>query len=115
MKRLIVPLATAACMLLPSTEAAFATDLHTFTHAPGQTGSNVFASCGPTTIPGSLGNGAKSNAGVGSPFSSATKTYAGNPGNPPGNGGPIATLVKNPVAVSQYDNACAQAAIRQMP
>jgi hypothetical protein len=111
MKRLIVPLATAACILLPSAEAAFATDLHTFTQAPGQTGSNVFASCGPTNIPGSLGNGAKTNAGVGSPFSSATKTYAGNPGNPPGN--PM--LVKNPVAVSQYDNACAQAAIRQMP
>jgi hypothetical protein len=42
----------------------------------------------------------------GSPFNpDVTKTYAGNPGNP----------ATNPNAVSQYDNACAQAALHQMP
>jgi hypothetical protein len=69
--------------------------------APGQTGSNVLSSCG-STEPAyfSVGAGAKSNVGVGSPFSTATKKYAGNPGNP----------ATNPNAVAQYDNACAQAA-----
>ena len=97
---------TAACLLTLSTGVAFANDLHDFTGMPGQTGSNVFASCGPTTIPGSLGNGAKVTGGTGSPFNpAATKKYAGNPGNP----------ATNPNAVSQYDNACAQAALHQMP
>lgn len=106
MKRLVATLAIAACMLLPSVGAAFADNLHTFTGMPGQTGSNVFASCGPTSIPGSLGNGAKLSAAPGSPFNpNATKKYAGNPGNP----------ATNPNAVSQYDNACAQAALHQAP
>jgi hypothetical protein len=85
---------------------AFADDLHDFTGMPGQTGSNVFASCGPTTIPGSLGNGAKLSDAPGSPFNpNATKKYAGNLGNP----------ATNLHAVSQYDNACAQAALHQVP
>jgi hypothetical protein len=67
---------------------------------PGQTGSNVLSSCGATPFP-SIGAGAKTTTGVGSPFNpDATKKYAGNPGNP----------ATNPKAVSQYDNACAQAA-----
>jgi hypothetical protein len=42
----------------------------------------------------------KTTSGTGSPFNpSATKEYAGNSGNP----------ATNPKAVSQYDNACAQA------
>jgi hypothetical protein len=105
MKSVIAPLAIAAC-LLPVGGAAFADDLHNYTGMPGQTGSNVFASCGPTDIPGSLGNGAKLSDAKGSPFNpSATKKYAGNPGNP----------ATNPKAVSQYDNACAQAALHQAP
>src|SRR5215472_3844240 len=108
MRRFKVSIATCVLTLLPA--VAFATDLHTLvpnpntnpgaaTAAPGQTGSNVLSSCGPTAFP-SIGAGAKSNTGIGSPFNSnATKTYAGNPGNP----------ATNPIAVSQYDNACAQA------
>jgi hypothetical protein len=44
---------------------------------------------------------------MGSPFNpDVTKTYAGNAGNP----------ATNPNAVSQYDNACAQAAVHsQVP
>lgn len=103
-------IAIAACVTLFS-GAAFADNLHTLipannqnpgaaTAAPGQTGANVLASCGSTDF-FSIGAGAKSNTGTGSPFNpNATKTYAGNPGNP----------ATNPVAVSQYDNACAQAA-----
>jgi hypothetical protein len=74
--------------------------------APGQTGSNVLASCGATTF-FSIGAGAKMTTGKGSPFNpNATKKYAGNPGNP----------ATNPKAVSQYDNACAQAALHaQVP
>ena len=99
-----------ACALTFLSGAAFADNLHTIaptnpaapTAAPGQTGSNVLASCGPTDGFTSVGNNAKSNTGAGSPFNpNATKTYAGNPGNP----------ATNPVAVSQYDNACAQAAL----
>ncbi|HWU54549.1 MAG TPA: hypothetical protein VN175_03545 [Rhizomicrobium sp.] len=95
---------------------AFADDLHKLipnpnlnpgaaTAAPGQTGSNVLASCGDTPYP-SLGAGAKMSTGIGSPFNpSATKKYAGNQGSP----------ATNPNAVSQYDNACAQAALHQAP
>jgi hypothetical protein len=101
-----------ACALTLVSGVAFADNLHTLvpsnnqnpgaaTAAPGQTGANVLSSCGPTDF-FSIGAGAKSNIGNGSPFnSSVTKGYAGNPGNP----------ATNPKAVSQYDNACAQAAM----
>jgi hypothetical protein len=108
--------AIASCVLALSTGVAFANDLHPFvplgagnplaaSAAPGQTGSNVLASCGPTKGYFSIGSqaGGKMNSGAGSPFSGATKKYAGNPGNP----------ATNPRAVSQYDNACAQAALHQ--
>ena len=112
-----VSIAIASCVLTLSAGVTFADDLHNLvpspnlnpgaaSAAPGQTGSNVLASCGPTSF-ASLGAGAKSNAGNGSPFNpSVTKKYAGNAGNP----------ATNPNAVSQYDNACAQAALHaQMP
>jgi hypothetical protein len=117
MKHVIASVTIAAILMLPSAGVAFATDLHKLvpspnpnpgaaTAAPGQTGSNVLSSCGATSFP-SLGAGAKSNDGMGSPFNpDVTKTYAGNPGNP----------ATNPNAVSQYDNACAQAAVHsQVP
>src|SRR5215469_107901 len=89
--------ATAVALALTSsvavTQVAFATDLHKLVPssnmnpgaaraAPGQTGSNVLSSCGPTAF-FSLGNGAKTTNGNGSPFNpNVTKTYAGNLGNP---------------------------------
>jgi len=101
----------ASCVLALSAGVAFANDLHFYSGAPGQTGSNVLSSCSPTSPP-TLGNGlngmtpAKTTTGIGSPFDpSATKKYAGNPGN----------NATNPKAVSQYDNACAQAQLHQMP
>ena len=109
-------IAIASCVLTLSAGVAFADNLHTLipspnanpgagSAAPGQTGSNVLASCGATSFP-SLGAGAKTNGGTDSPFNpNATKKYAGNPGNP----------ATNPNAVSQYDNACAQAALHRMP
>lgn len=112
MQNLTASLAIASCALTLSAGVAFAVDLHTLvpnpnlnpgaaTAAPGQTGANVLASCGATPF-FSIGAGAKTNTGTGSPFNpDATKTYAGNPGNP----------ATNPKAVSQYDNACAQAAL----
>jgi hypothetical protein len=99
-------------VLTLSAGVAFADNLHTLvpnsnlnpaasSAAPGQTGSNVLSSCGPTSF-FSIGAGAKTNTGAGSPFNpSVSKKYAGNPGNP----------ATNPNAVSQYDNACAQAAL----
>jgi len=123
MKTLPIPsIALGACLLALSAGVAFATDLHkqmptnpgptnpaALNAAPGQTGSNVLSSCSPTSF-ASIGNSgptgdpnttpAKMNSGTGSPFNpNATKKYAGNPGNP----------ATNPKAVSQYDNACAQA------
>lgn len=109
-------IAIGCCVLMLSVGVAFADDLHNLvpspnlnpgaaTAAPGQTGSNVLASCGPTSFP-SIGAGAKVNTGSGSPFNpSVSKKYAGNPGNP----------ATNPNAVAQYDNACAQASLHQMP
>ncbi len=116
MKSFKISIAIAAGVLALTAGAAFANNLHLLvpspnanpgstTAAPGQTGSNVLASCGPTDF-FSIGNGAKVSSGTGSPFNpDATKKYAGNPGNP----------ATNPNAVSQYDNACAQAALHQMP
>lgn len=116
MKTIIASLAIGAALLLPATPAAFADNLHNMvpannqnpgatSAAPGQTGSNVLSSCGATDF-FSIGAGAKTSTGIGSPFNpNATKKYAGNPGNP----------ATNPKAVSQYDNACAQAALHQMP
>jgi hypothetical protein len=117
MRTFKVSIAIASCVLTLSAGVAFADDLHKLvpspnlnpgaaSAAPGQTGSNVLSSCGPTSFP-SLGAGAKSNDGNGSPFNpSVTKTYAGNAGNP----------ATNPKAVSQYDNACAQDALHsQLP
>jgi hypothetical protein len=117
MKHVMASVTIGAILLLPSAGVAFADNLHKLvpspnlnpgaaTAAPGQTGSNVLSSCGSTSFP-SIGAGAKSNDGNGSPFNpDVTKTYAGNAGNP----------ATNPNAVSQYDNACAQAAVHsQVP
>ena len=118
MRSVKVSIAITSCVLTLLPGAVFATNLHPLvpspstnpnpgaaTAAPGQTGSNVLACCGPTSFP-SIGAGAKTSTGIGSPFNpNATKKYAGNPGNP----------ATNPKAVSQYDNACAQAALPKLP
>jgi hypothetical protein len=134
MRSFQVSIATASCTLMLSAGVAFADDLHNIvtppgfvsigstgtSASPGQTGSNVLASCGaiptpPNSLPVfSIGTGAKSNTGLGSPFSSASnakvKKYAGNPTSPTVSNG------ASPNAVAQYDNACAQAAQHaQMP
>ena len=119
-------LVIASFVLTLSAGVAFADDLHQFlpfastpnpnvnpllgTGAPGQTGSNAIASCGPTVGYNSIGSVSpgpqsppKSNSGANSPFNpgAPAKHYAGNTGNP----------ATNPKAVSQYDNACAQASL----
>lgn len=116
MRSLKVSIAITSCALTLLSGVAFADNLHNLvpspnanpgsaTAAPGQTGSNVLASCGPTSFL-SIGAGAKTTNGNGSPFNpDVTKKYAGNPGNP----------ATNPKAVSQYDNACAQAALHKVP
>jgi len=116
MRSLTGSIAITSCVLTLLAGGAFAHDLHNLvpspnqnpasaTAAPGQTGSNVLSSCGPTAFP-SIGAGAKTTNGNGSPFNpNVTKTYAGNPGNP----------ATNPKAVSQYDNACAQATFHKVP
>ena len=125
MRSFQVSIAAASCTLMLSAGVAFADDLHNPMNtaflntmnlppigapaSPGQTGSNVLASCGSTApVSFSVGAGAKSNTGTNSPFnpSAPAKRYAGNMGNP----------ATNPTAVAQYDNACAQAALHsQMP
>src|SRR5215470_7886029 len=113
MKSSKISIAVAAGILALSAGVAFADNLHNLvpdpnlnpasgSAAPGQTGSNVLASCEATTDYFSIGADAKTSSAPGSPFNpDATKPYAGNEGNP----------AMNPVAVSQYDNACAQAAL----
>jgi hypothetical protein len=112
MRDFIGSVAVGACLLALSAGVAFATNLHDPTNTAGfnnggvpiqgQTGSNVLADCHVVGSLGSgvTGSGAKMNSGGGSPFNPAiSKTYAGSGvGNP-----------NNPKAVSQYDNACAQA------
>jgi hypothetical protein len=119
MKHVIASLTIGVCLMTLPAGVAFADtqNLHLLVPsnnqnplaagaAPGQTGSNVLASCGSTTY-FSIGAGAKTNTGGtnnpnsnGSPFNpTVTKTYAGNTGNP----------ATNDNAVSQYDNACAHA------
>ena len=65
MKLVMASAIIGSILLLPSAGVAFATDLHKLvpnlgspnpnpgaaTAAPGQTGSNVFSSCGPTSFP----------------------------------------------------------------
>ena len=116
MKSFKLAIVITSCFLTLLPGAVFADNLHTMipanngnpaasSAAPGQTGSNVLASCGATSY-FSIGAGAKTSTGVGSPFNpQATKKYAGNPGN----------NATNPNAVSQYDNACAQAAQHAAP
>lgn len=116
MRNFKASIAITFCLLTLPPGAAFADNLHNLvpspnanpgaaTAAPGQTGSNVLASCGATNF-FSIGAGAKTSTAMGSPFNpGATKTYAGNSGNP----------ATNPNAVSQYDNACAQAALHAAP
>jgi hypothetical protein len=106
--------AIASCVLTLSAGVAFAGNIHDITGMPGQTGSNVLSSC-PNGLPLLYGGPsvAKTNTGTESPFNplapvcpsctTASKKYAGNPGN----------NATNPKAVSQYDNACSQAALRQ--
>jgi len=106
--------AIASCVLTLSAGVAFAGNLHEVTAMPGQTGANVLSSC-PNGLPLSFGGPAvaKTNTGTESPFNpdapicpsctTASKKYAGNPGN----------NATNPKAVSQYDNACSQAALHQ--
>jgi hypothetical protein len=139
MKTLPIPsLTLGVCLLALSAGVAFAANLKdlgpntgtVFTpNGTGQTGSNVLSNCNPNMMGGvvvgtSFGAGAKSNNGMGSPFnSSVSKTYAGNPNNPTNStGGGLLqgnighTSNANPnTAVSQYDNACGQAAARQLP
>lgn len=109
-------IAITSCLLTLLPGAVFADNLHTMipspnnnpaasSAAPGQTGSNVLASCGATNY-FSIGAGAKTSNAGGSPFNpQAVKKYAGNAGN----------NATNPNAVSQYDNACAQAALHAAP
>src|SRR5260370_34595572 len=68
-----IAIAIASCVVALSAGVPFADDLHNLvpnpnlnpgaaSAAPGQTGSNVLSSCGPTSF-FSIGAGAKSNAG----------------------------------------------------
>ena len=92
MKRVMAPLAIAACMLLPSAGAALATG------QPGAANGNTCGMKGATLTPGG-----SANAG-GSPFNSsgeAGEVYAGNPGTASAahSGSPL-------TAISDYDVAC---------
>jgi len=116
MRNFRVSIAITSCALTLLPGVVFADNLHPMipspnlnpaasSAAPGQTGANVLSSCGATDY-FSIGAGAKTSTAKESPFNpDATKPYAGNPGNP----------ATNPVAVSQYDNACAQAYLHSLP
>jgi hypothetical protein len=101
MKRVIAPLAIAACILLPSVGAALA----------GQPGTNAGVNCGTpgaTMTPGNSG----SSTNKGSPFSGGVSgsVYA-NAFNGSGSQSPNAPLQ----ATSQYDIACKNVTAHQPP
>jgi len=109
MKRIMAPLTIAACMLLPSAGAVFAT---------GQPGAQAGVTClsaGATDTPGHAANS------PGSPFDEpgtnptnpaggkAGTHYAGNPGTA------SAAHSQSGNAVSEYDIACKNVTANQMP
>jgi hypothetical protein len=110
MKHAIFSIAISACLLLPSAGTVPAADPHTALNPTGQPGTfspNGQSCSTSTTTPG---NSANAN---GSPFNSnVTKTYAGNAGNPTGPGG---NANNSSHAVSEYDVACFQQTIKQVP
>jgi hypothetical protein len=99
MKRVVAPLAIAACMLLPSVGAALA----------GQPGTNAGVNCG---TPGATMTPGHSASNSGSPFAGGTSgnVYA-NAFNGSGSQSPNAPAN----ATSQYDIACANVTAHQPP
>ena len=131
MKTLPIPsLTLGVCLLALSAGVAFAANLKdlgpntgtVFTpNGTGQTGSNVLSNCNPSPMPppstsfgagmtpGNVGSAINKSMTNGSAFNgNITKKYAGNPGSPTLTNGASSN------AVAQYDNACGQAAARQL-
>jgi len=94
MKRVMAPLMIAACMLLPSAGAAWATD----PHGPANPTGRPMQSCGSATAPNTPGKAASARGSAFNPDGIAGMHYAG---QQPQNS-------KNPKSVAQYDVACFQ-------
>jgi hypothetical protein len=108
MKHLIAS-AAIGTLLLSSAAVALAADPHKVTGTQGQPGTATATGVSCQAFPTTPGNAGSAN---GSPFNpDVTKNYAGNPGNPPGNGTPD----RSAHAVSEYDVACYQQSAKQMP
>jgi hypothetical protein len=111
MKHMTTSLIIGACLLLPSAGVVFATDAHKVLGTKGQngTGGAGVASCGTAQAspPGQV-----DSLNTNSPFPTLgnptpSKQYAGAGA---GNSG-----VNSMHANSQYDNACFQQSVKQMP
>jgi hypothetical protein len=110
MKHVIASLTIGACLVLPLAGVVLAADPHKVTGTTGQPGTGTATGVSCSVYGVTPGNSGSSN---GSPFNAnVAKTYAGNPGNPTGPGG---NANNSPHAVSEYDVACFQQTVKQMP
>lgn len=105
MKHVVASLTIGACLLLPPAGVVFAADPHDVTLAPGQPGT---ASAGAAiqcanfaATPGAAGSNPNS------PFGNSNKAYAG------AGAGKSGTASAH--AASEYDVACYQQSVNQMP
>jgi len=105
MKHLIVSLTIGTCLLFSSAGVVFANDPHTMTSPTGQPGTGgAGASCSISTVtPGHTASNPNSPFGAPPPGKKYAGAGAGNSG------------VNSAHANSQYDVACFQQTIHQMP
>jgi hypothetical protein len=103
MKHMVIPVAIGTCLLLSSAGLVFADNPHTTTNPTGQPGTGgAGASCQSLgTTPGNTATNPNS------PFGNPNKVYAGAGAGNSNNASPNAN--------SQYDVACFQQSVHQMP
>ena len=110
MKHVTASLTIGACLLLSSAGMVLAADPHNALNPKGQPGTasmNGVSCSGFPTVPGGSGG-----ANTHSPFGMNPPSYAGNPGNPTAQPGGVG----NPAhSVSEYDVACFQQTVKQIP
>jgi hypothetical protein len=110
MKRAIAALMIYAAAMVPTTSAALADNVHTFTGISGQPDSGgSIVNCGAGGLVSTPGNGSATfSTSMGSPYGAtalAGSMYAGSQ----------TQNSRNPNSISQYDVSCFQATMHQSP
>lgn len=113
MKRVIAALMICAAAIVPTTGAALADNVHTFTGVSGQPDSGgSIVNCGAGGLVSTPGNGSATfSNSMGSPYGSTALSgsmYAGSGSNTLHSANPT-------TSISQYDVSCFQATMHQSP